>query len=101
MALGKINPHIIATICRSTEIPVPRNNFLLLVITRNEFFLPILSNLNLLILQDLTIFIYLKTKAESDGYRSIMYRIADNWIHLFIKAIFPLSTYDDEPSVSK
>ena len=39
--------------------------------------LPILSSLNLLILLALTIFIYLKTKAESDGYRSIMYRIAD------------------------
>ena len=40
-------------------------------------YLPILSSLNLLILLALTIFIYLKTRAESDGYRSIMYRIAD------------------------
>ena len=37
----------------------------------------LLSSLNLLILPALTIFIYLKTKAESDGYRSILYRIAD------------------------
>ena len=39
--------------------------------------LPILSSLNLLILLALTIFILPQTKAESDGYRSIMYRIAD------------------------
>ena len=39
--------------------------------------LPILSSLNLLILLALTIFIYLKTRAGSDGYRSILYRIAD------------------------
>ena len=43
-------------------------------------YLPILLSLNLLILLALTIFIYLKTKAESDGYRSIMYRIADKWV---------------------
>ena len=46
--------------------------------------LPILSSLNLLILLALTIFIYLKTRAESDRYRSIWYRIADKWVH-FIK----------------
>ena len=39
--------------------------------------LPILSSLNLLILLALTIFILPQTKAESDGYRSVMYRIAD------------------------
>lgn len=39
--------------------------------------LPILSSLNLLILLALTIFILPQTKAEGDGYRSIMYRIAD------------------------
>ena len=38
---------------------------------------PILSILNLLILLALTIFILPQTKAESDGYRSVMYRIAD------------------------
>ena len=43
-------------------------------------FLPILSSLNLLILLDLTIFIYLKNRAVSDGYRSIMYRIADKQV---------------------
>ena len=42
-----------------------------------SLFLPILSSLNLLILLALTIFILPQTKAESDGYRSIMYRIAD------------------------
>ena len=47
-------------------------------------FLPILSSPKSLILLALTIFIYLKTKAESDGYRSILYRTADKWIH-FIK----------------
>jgi len=42
--------------------------------------LPILSSLNLLILQALTIFIYLKNRAGSDGYRCIMYRTADKWV---------------------
>ncbi len=42
-----------------------------------QTFLPILSSPKSLILLALTIFIYLKTKAESDGYRSILYRIAD------------------------
>lgn len=51
-------------------------------------FLPILSSPNLLILLALTIFIYLKARAESDGYRSIMYRIVDKWVQ-FIK--HPLS----------
>ena len=50
--------------------------------------LPILSSPNLLILLALTILIYLKTRAESDGYRSIMYRIVDKWVQ-FIK--HPLS----------
>lgn len=47
-------------------------------------FLPILSIPNLLILLALTFFILPQTKAESDGYRSIMYRIVDKWVH-FIK----------------
>lgn len=72
------------------------------------FFLPILSSLNLLILLALTIFIYLKNRAWSDGYRSIMYRIADKQVYLIehpfsllYKGYFPLVNYDDEPSVSK
>ena len=76
--------------------------------SRHSDKLPILSSLNPLILPTLTIFIYLKTKAKSDGYRSIMYRIADKKVQLikhpflcFIKAIFPLINYDDEPSMSK
>ena len=52
------------------------------------YHLPILSSPNLLILLALTILIYLKTRAESDGYRSIMYRIVDKWVQ-FIK--HPLS----------
>ena len=70
-------------------------------------FLPILSSLNLLILLALTIFIYLKNRAGSDGYRSIMYRIVDKWVQfikhplsLLYKGYFPLFNYDDEPSVS-
>ena len=43
----------------------------------SSFISPILSILNLLILLALTIFILPQTKAESDGYRSVMYRIAD------------------------
>lgn len=75
--------------------------------SRHSYNLPILSSLNPLILPALTIFIYLKTKAKSDGYLSIMYRIADKKVQLikhpflcFIKAIFPLINYD-EPSMSK
>jgi len=60
-----------------------------------------------LILLALIIFICLKTKAASDGYRSIMYRMTDKWVQfikhpycLLYKGYFPLINYD-EPSVSK
>lgn len=53
------------------------HNYSLLYMQYCLFYLPILSSLNLLILLTLTIFILPQTKAESDGYRSIMYRIAD------------------------